>query len=139
MVRAAFSGNAGSGQRWMFVGEYLWNALKRTEDIQKNLNSKDVEYKFGLYFNKINTGDGELILIKHPLFKHMGWGYNAAIIDANNIGERHFMPQKVESIDKAKLAQSNSDAKFINEVSCPVIKYAGTHTIVKGPVYTSLV
>lgn len=139
MVRAAFSGNAGSGQRWMFVGEYLWNALKRTEDIQKNLNSKDVEYKFGLYFNKINTGDGELILIKHPLFKHMGWGYNAAIIDANNIGERHFMSQKVESIDKAKLAQSNSDAKFINEVSCPVIKYAGTHTIVKGPVYTSLV
>jgi hypothetical protein len=46
----------------------------------------------------------------------MGWGYNAAIIDANNIGERHFQSQKVESIDKQKLAQSNSDAKFINEV-----------------------
>jgi hypothetical protein len=139
MVRAVFSGNAGSGQRWMFIGEYLWNALKRTEDIQKNLSEKNIEYKFGLYFNKINTGDGELILVKHPLFKYMGYGYNAVVIDANNIGERHFVPQKVESIDKQKLAQSNADAKFISEVSCPVIKYPKTHTIIKGPVYTSLV
>ena len=36
MVRKAFSGNAGSGQRWMFIGEYLWNAPKRTEDIPEN-------------------------------------------------------------------------------------------------------
>lgn len=139
MTRVAFSGNAGSGQRWMFVGEYLWNAMKRTEDIQKTMSEKNMEYKFGLYFNKINTGDGELILIKHPLFKYMGYGYNAVIIDAANIGERHFTPQNVNSIDKEKLAQSNSDAKFISEVSCPVIKYPKTHTIIKGPVYTSLV
>ena len=138
MVRKAFSGNSGSGQRWMFVGEFLWNALKRTEDIQKNLSAKDVEYKFGLYFNKINTGDGELVLIKHPLFYSMGWGYDAVIIDANNIGERHFVSNKVESIDKRKLAQSNSDAKFISEVSCPVVKYPATHHFIKGPKYTSL-
>ena len=139
MVRKAFSGNAGSGQRWMFIGEYLWNALKRTEDIQKTMSEKNIEYKYGLYFNKINTGDGELILVKHPLFAYMGYGYNAVIIDANNIGERHFEPQSVKSIDKEKLAQAKSDAKFISETSCPVIKYAKTHTIVKGPVYTSLV
>lgn len=139
MTRVAFSGNAGSGQRWMFVGEYLWNAMKRTEDIQKTMSEKNMEYKFGLYFNKINTGDGELILIKHPLFKYMGYGYNAVIIDANNIGERHFVPQSVDAIDKKALSQSNSDAKFISEVSCPVIKYPKTHTIIKGPVYTSLV
>ncbi len=139
MVRQAFSGNAGSGQRWMFIGEYLWNALKRTEDIQKNLSEKNIEYQYGLYFNKINTGDGELVLIKHPLFKYMGYGYNAVVVDVNNIGERHFVPQKIDSIDKQKLAQSNSDAKFISEVSCPVIKYPKTHTIIKGPVYTSLV
>lgn len=139
MVRKVFSGNAGSGQRWMFIGEYLWNALKRTEDIQKNLSANKIEYQFGLYFNKINTGDGELILIKHPLFKMMGWGYDAVILDANNIGERHFNAQKIESIDKAKLAQSNTDAKFISEVSCPVIKYPDTHYFIKGPVYTSLI
>lgn len=139
MVRAIFSGNSGSGQRWMFIGEYLWNAMKRTEDIQKTMSEKNIEYKFGLYFNKINTGDGELILVKHPLFRFMGYGYNAVVVDANNIGERHFVPQKVESIDKKKLAQANSDAKFISETSCPVIKYPKTHTIIKGPVYTSLV
>ena len=139
MVRQVFSGNAGSGQRWMFIGEYLWNALKRTEDIQKTLSAKEVQSQFGLYFNKINTGDGELILVKHPLFRFMGYGYNAVVIDANNIGERHFESQKVTSIDKEKLAQSKSDAKFISETSCPVIKYPGTHTIIKGPVYTSLV
>jgi len=139
MVRVAFSGNAGSGQRWMFIGEYLWNAMKRTEDIQKCMSEKNIEYKFGLYFNKINTGDGELILVKHPLFRYMGYGYNAVVVDANNIGERHFEAQGVKSIDKEKLAQSKSDAKFINETSCPVIKYPKTHTIVKGPVYTSLV
>ena len=139
MVRSVFSGNAGTGQRWMFISEYLWNAMKRTEDIQKNLSANSVEYKYGLYFNKINTGDGELILVKHPLFKYMGYGYNAVVIDANNIGERHFVPQSVEDIDKQKLAQSNSDAKFISEVSCPVIKYPKTHTVIYGPVYTSLV
>ena len=69
----------------------------------------------------------------------MGYGYNAVIIDANNIGERHFVPQSVDAIDKKALSQSNSDAKFISEVSCPVIKYPKTHTIIKGPVYTSLV
>ena len=139
MVRQVFSGNSGSGQRWMFVGEYLWNALKRTEDIQKTLSAKEVEYKFGLYFNKINTGDGELILIKHPLFKFINMGYDAAVIDVNNIGERHFDAQTVKDIDKEKLAQAKSDAKFISETSCPVVKYPGTHTIIKGPVYTSLV
>ena len=139
MVRKVFSGNAGSGQRWMFIGEYLWNAMKRTEDIQKNLSDKSIEYKYGLYFNKINTGDGELILVKHPLFAYMGYGYNAVVVDANNIGERHFEAQGVKSIDKEKLAQSKSDAKFISETSCPVIKYPKTHTIIKGPVYTSLV
>ena len=139
MVRQVFSGNAGSGQRWMFIGEYLWNALKRTEDIQKNLAAKEVEYKFGLYFNKINTGDGELILVKHPLFAMMGYGYNAVVIDANNIGERHFEAQSVKDIDKESLAQSKSDAKFISETSCPIVKYSATHTIIKGPVYSSLV
>ena len=139
MVRKVFSGNAGSGQRWMFIGEYLWNAMKRTEDIQKTMAEKNIESKFGLYFNKINTGDGELILIKHPLFKFMGYGYNAVIIDVNNIGERHFTPQGVVDFDKQKLGQSNADAKFISEVSCPVIKYPKTHTVVLGPVYTSLV
>lgn len=139
MVRSAFSGNSGSGQRWMFIGEYLWNAIKRTEDIQKTISGKEVEYKFGLYFNKINTGDGELVLIKHPLFKFIGLGYDAAVIDVNNIGERHFEAQTIDSIDKKKLAQSNSDAKFISETSCPVVKYPGTHTIIRGPRYTSLV
>lgn len=139
MVRSVFSGNAGSGQRWMFIGEYLWNALKRTEDIQKNLAANKAEYEYGLYFNKINTGDGELVLIKHPLFKFMGYGYNAVVIDANNIGERHFVAQNVDDIDKKKLAQANSDAKFISEVSCPVIKYPKTHTIIRGPQYTDLV
>lgn len=139
MVRKAFSGNAGSGQRWMFIGEYLWNAMKRTEDIQKNMSEKNIEYKFGLYFNKINTGDGELILVKHPLFAYMGYGYNAVVIDANNIGERHFESQAVKTIDKEKIHQSKSDAKFISETSCPVIKYPKTHLIIKGPKYTSLV
>nr|WP_320022086.1 hypothetical protein [uncultured Draconibacterium sp.] len=139
MVRQVFSGNAGTGQRWMFIGEYLWNALKRTDDIQRNLSANAVEYKYGLYFNKINTGDGELVLVKHPLFKFMGYGYNAVIIDANNIGERHFEAQSVQNIDKEKLAQSKSDAKFVSETSCPVIKYPKTHAIIKGPVYQNLV
>jgi hypothetical protein len=139
MVRLAFSGNSGSGQRWMFIGEYLWNAMKRTEDIQKTIANKEVEYKFGLYFNKINTGDGELVLIKHPLFKSIGMGYDAAIIDVNNIGERHFEAQTIEDIDKQKLAQAKSDAKFISETSCPVVKYPATHSIIRGPRYTSLV
>lgn len=139
MVRQVFSGNSGSGQRWMFIGEYLWNALKRTEDIQKNIQGKDVEYKYGLYFNKINTGDGELVLIKHPLFKFMGWGYDAVVIDVNNIGERHFDAQSVADIDKKKLAQANSDAKFISETACLITKYPKTHTFIKGPVYTSLI
>lgn len=139
MVRSVFSGNSGSGQRWMFIGEYLWNAMKRTEDIQKTISAKEVEYKFGLYFNKINTGDGELVLIKHPLFAKIGLGYDAVVVDVNNIGERHFESQTIEKIDKQKLAQSKSDAQFISETSCPVVKYPGTHTIIRGPRYTSLV
>ena len=139
MVRSVFSGNSGSGQRWMFIGEYLWNAMKRTEDIQKTITNKEVDYKFGLYFNKINTGDGELVLIKHPLFKSIGMGYDAAVIDINNIGERHFEAQSVSDIDKEKLAQAKSDAKFISETSCPVVKYPATHAIIRGPRYTSLV
>ncbi len=138
MVRGVFSGNAGSGQRWMFIGEYLWNALKRTEDIQHTITNKEVEYKFGLYFNKINTGDGELILLKHPLFAFIGMGYDAAVIDVNNIGERHFEPQTIENYDKEKLGQAKSDAKFISETSCPVVKYPATHSIIRGPRYTSL-
>lgn len=139
MVQSVFSGNAGSGQRWMFIGGHLWNALKRTEDIQKTLSAKETQTQFGLYFNKINTGDGELVLIKHPLFELMGYGYNAVIVDCNNIGERHFEAQKVVDFDKQKLAQSNSDARFISEVSCPVVKYKQTHAIIKGPVFTSLI
>lgn len=139
MVSAIYAGNAGHGQRWMFIGEYLWNAMKRTEDIQKTLSAKESQHEFGLYFNKINTGSGELILIPHPLFAIMGWGYNAVVLDVNNLGERHFQSQSVDSIDKKALSQANSDAKFISEVSCPVVKYAKTHTVIKGPVYTSLV
>ena len=66
-------------------------------------------------------------------------GYDAAVIDINNIGERHFEAQSVSDIDKEKLAQSKSDAKFISETSCPVVKYPATHCIIRGPRYTSLV
>jgi hypothetical protein len=139
MVRQVFSGNSGSGQRWMFCGEHFWNAIKRTEDIQKNLSAKEVEYKFGLYFNKINTGDGELVVIKHPLFLQMGMSYDAVILDVNNIGERHFEVMGVKTYDKEKLAQSKADAKFISETSCPIIKHLDTHAIIRGPQYTSLI
>ncbi len=129
-AKSMFADNSGSDVRTVLVGDDLMAALSLVPDIQKQIDAKSVEVVHGITFNKIITNWGELRVKRHPLFRQMGMDKEGLVLDLSNLEKHIFVPMKATSLDLKTSGQRNADAKVLQEVSCPVLRYPGTHAAI---------
>ena len=128
--KSIFADNSGSDTRVMLVGDDLMAALSLVPDIQKQLDSKSVEVVHGIKFNKIITNWGELRIKRHPMFRLMGMDNDGIVLDVANLQKHIFIPMSATTLDLKTSGQRNADAKVLQEVSCPVLRYPATHAMI---------
>lgn len=127
-----FADNAGSDNRFMFAGDDLIAVISKIDGVQKQLDAKNVEVKWGINFNVIETKFGVLYVKRHPLFGIIGLGGDGVVLDVNNLEEHEFVPLQFTTLDLKKSGQRNANATVLQKVACPVLKYPGTHAYIKA-------
>jgi hypothetical protein len=131
-TKKMFEDNAGSDTRFMFSGDDLLSIISKIDGISKQLDGKNVDVKWGINFNVVETKFGILYIKRHPLFRLAGQSKNGIILDVNNIEEHEFVPLEITTLDLKKSGQRNADATVLRNVSCPVLRYPATHAMILG-------
>lgn len=126
-AKTIFADNSGSDQRIVLAGDDLMAALSLAPAVSKQLEAKSTEVVRGITFNKIVTNWGELLVKRHPLFRNMAMDDQGVVVDLANVEKHVFVPMGASTIDLKGSGQRNADAKVLQEVSCPVLRYPGTH------------
>lgn len=127
-----FADNAGSDTRFLFAGDGLISAISKIAGVEKQLEAKSVEVKWGINFNVVETKFGILYVKRHPLLAIAGVPNDGLVIDVNNIEEHEFVPLKFTQLDLKSAGLRNSDATVLQKVSCPVLRYPATHAYIRG-------
>lgn len=127
LTKKVFQGNSGSQLRYAFFGPDLVEKINAVPLVQKQLDAKNVEVKFGLTFNEIVTNFGILRVMKHDLLGEIGYGDRGFVFDVAKMEYHKFIALKETELDLKTSGQKNAQAKVIQEVSCPVFKYPDTH------------
>ena len=130
-ARDIFSGNAGSDNRVLFAGKTLMAEMASVSSIQKQIEAKATEVKFGVKFNMIETNFGTLAVKHHNLFNDVGWAAKGMVLDVNNIERHVFKPMAVDKILLKESGQKNANAYKIDETFCVATRYPATHFIIE--------
>lgn len=131
LTKKVFQGNSGSQIRYAFLGADLIEKINAVPTVQKQIEAKNTEVKWGLTFNEIVTNFGTLRIIKHDLLSEIGLGDMGFVFDLAKVEYHKFVELTEKEIDLKGSGQRNSNAKVIQEVSCPVFKYPDVHMVIK--------
>jgi hypothetical protein len=137
-TKRIFTGNAGSDTRYLFVGSDLNERLMQVTHIQKQIDGKSTDFKFGLTFRKIETNFGVLLMKHHEGFNTKGFANAGVVVDMNNIRKRVFEPMKVREIDLMSSGIRKAKAYVIEETFGLEVRYADTHALLLPPAHGDL-
>jgi hypothetical protein len=125
-----FTGNSGSDKRIMFVGGNLMKSLLSVPTITKQIEAKQTEVVWGIRFNKIDTGFGELLVKYHNLFDVSGYADNGLVLDVNYLEKVNFKEMSTRELSLKDSGQKNVQATLIEEAFCVATRYPDLHAII---------
>lgn len=125
-----FTGNSGSDKRIMFVGGNLMKSLLGVPTITKQIEAKQTEVVWGITFNKIDTGFGELLVKYHNLFDVSGYADNGLVLDVNYLEKVNFKEMSTSELMLKESGQKNVQATLIEEAFCVATRYPDLHAII---------
>lgn len=131
-TKQIFADNAGSDEKIGFLGDNLIEKISVIPDIVKQLEAKKTEVKWGITFSVIETNFGKLLLKRHPLLGIGSMGDNGIVLDVQNIEKHVFKRMSNTTLELKKSGQRNADAVVLQEVSCPILRYPATHSLITG-------
>jgi len=128
--RQIFTGNSGSEKRLLFVGGKLNEYLLGVPTIQKQIDAGSTEVVWGIRFNKIDCGFGELLVKYHNLFDTVGWDEKGLVLDVNYIERAVFKPMATRKLKLQEAGSKNADAEVLEEAYCLATRYPDLHAII---------
>lgn len=131
-TKSIFTGNSGSETRIFFGGDALTAAISKISTVQKQIEAKKVEVKWGIKWNQIETNFGILLYKHHSLLDHAGWGEKGIVLDINQIEKHTMKPMATRKLDLKASGQRNVDAVVLEETTGVITRYPDTHAII-GP------
>jgi len=129
-TRDIFTGNSGSDTRILFAGKKLMAYMSALPSITRQIDSGNVETKWGIKFSRIETNFGTLLVKHHNLFNDVGWEEKGLVLDINNIERHIFKPMEVRELDLIKTGTRMANAYVIDETFCLITRYTDTHSII---------
>jgi len=131
-TKAIFTGNSGSETRVFFGGDALTANISKISTVQKQIEAKKTEVKWGIKFNQIETNFGVLLYKHHSLLDHAGWGEKGIVLDINQIEKHTMKPMATRKLNLKESGQRNVDAVVLEETTGVITRYPDTHAII-GP------
>lgn len=129
-TKSIFTGNSGSETRILFGGDALTANISKISTVQKQIEAKKVEVKWGIKWNQIETNFGILLYKHHSLLDHAGWGEKGIVLDINQIEKHTMKPMATRKLNLKESGQRNVDAVVLEETSGVITRYPDTHAII---------
>jgi len=130
-TKSVFEGNAGSDTRYLFAGPGLISQIGKISTVQKQIDAKSTEVKWGIRFYKIETNFGTLMIKMHNLLAYAGWTNKGIVLDMNNIDKHVFQPMYTTKLNLKETGQRNTMAYKLEEAFGVALKYPDTHAIIQ--------
>jgi len=122
-----FSDNNGSSMRMMGAGSKLIAGLMKVPTIQKQVDAKVTEIKFGVKFNVIDTVFGQFYIVHDKSLNQVGHEYDGYIIDPTKIRRRERMPMSWTKLELDKTGISKVNAWRLEDCFGCEFRNPGTH------------
>lgn len=134
VLKAAFTGNNGSKERFMFMGADFTEMIEKANFTDKQILAKETETIMGIKCTKLISTFGTLNLLYYEQLDLLGKEKTAMIIDTNNvyIKDLNGAGFNVRPIDYKTTGVSKVDAAVIEQCSTMLIKNKNTHLIINA-------
>lgn len=133
LVHPIFLDNSGSAKRYMFAGSGLIANIATLPGIQKQMDAKNVERKFGIDWKVIQFMTWSLDMYQHPLLDEMGMRNCAIILDLVYVQKAVFRALSQDILDLKKSGTFDGDSIVWTEISSICLKYPQTHAFIFDP------
>ena len=131
LMRAAFTGNAGSRRKVLIGGSGLIEQLNKLEST-KMISAGENVVKWGIDFTEMRSKFGKLYVLLSEIFDECGMENNGMIIDPEYIQKYSHIPFTTEALNLKSAGVRNTDALVLTEASCMVLRYPKAHLRIIG-------
>jgi hypothetical protein len=127
VLKETFSGNAGSAERFAFLGADVAEALENVT-FDKNVQALESDIVHGVKVNKLVSRFGTLNLVYDKMLDELGYAKEAYILDLAHIYKHDLEPMQMKDLDPDKAGTRRvKNAKRILENTCLTVRYTAAH------------
>ena len=130
LIHPIFLNNSGSAKRYMFAGSSFVANIATLPGIQKQMDAKTVERKFGIDWKTIQFMTWSLDMYQHPLLDQFGMENCAIILDLVYVQKAVFRALSQDILDLKKSGTFDGDSTVWTEISSICLKYPQTHALI---------
>ncbi len=126
MMRAAFTGNAGSKRKILIGGSELIGAINKLQYTRVATSTQSM-VKWGIDFTELRSKFGSLYVLMSEVFDEVGMPGNGMIVDPDYLTKYSHIPFGTEQLNLKASGVRNVDALVLTEASCIVLRYPKAH------------
>jgi hypothetical protein len=134
VLKAAFTGNNGSKERWCLMGEDFTESLEKANFTDKQIMAREEQTVMGIKVSKLVSTFGTLNCMYYEQLDLLGLATTALILDPANIYIKDLKGKgfNVRAIDYKTSGIANVNASVIEQASTLLVKNKNTHYIIKA-------
>jgi len=124
-----FAEKGSSDEKFMFAGNNVIKSLMAL-GLFKGGSGRNIVNKDGVNFYKVESPFGALYVRSHPMLRVGSLKDSVLTVDIANIYEKEFVGLTITELDLKKAGVSNVKSRVLQKVSCPIVRYAKTHSFI---------
>lgn len=129
-VQPIFLGNSGSPKRYMFAGSNFVSQIACLPGIQKQMDARQVERKYGVDWKSIQFMTWQLNMYQHPLLDEFGMSNCAIVLDLAYVQKAVFRSLSEDVLELVKSGTFDGKSTVWTEISSICLKYPETHALI---------
>lgn len=130
-MNEVFVGNSGSNERYMWAGSKFMAAMAKIPGIQKQMDARNTERKFGIKFKTIEYLAFSLLVQMHPILDEYGFSDCFFVFDMPMIKKNVFRSLTKDVLNLKEAGLYEGESAVWTEISAPSLRYPKCHAFGK--------
>ena len=130
LIKPIFLGNSGSPRRYAFMGSDIVANIATLPGIQKQMDAKQVERKYGVDWKTIQFMTWQVSMYQHPLLDEFDMSNCAIILDLAYVQKCVFRSLSQDALKLKEAGVFDGSSMVWTEISSINLKYPETHGLI---------
>jgi len=130
LIKPIFLGNSGTPRRYAFMGSDIVSNIATLPGIQKQMDAKQVERKYGVDWKTIQFMTWSVSMYQHPLLDEFGMSNCAIVLDLAYVQKCVFRSLSQDALKLKEAGVFDGQSMVWTEISSINLKYPETHALI---------